>query len=79
MLTVAALAAMDPLALKESVTVVAPDHKPLLAVVGMIGECLRQQSSVERGLLDAVADTQIARVGCVILSSCYAFIFHAFL
>ncbi len=38
MVIVAALATMDPLALKESVTVIAPDHKPLLAVVGVFGE-----------------------------------------
>lgn len=53
MLIVAALATMDPLALKESVTVVAPDHKPLLAVVGIFGERLRQTLRNPRALATA--------------------------
>ena len=38
MLVFAGFAMTDFLTLKESVTVVAPDHKPLLALVTLFGE-----------------------------------------
>lgn len=41
MLVLAGFAMTDLLALKEAVTVVAPDHKPLLALVALFGEPFR--------------------------------------
>lgn len=65
MLVIAGFAMVDLLTLKEGVTVVIPDHKPLLAVVAIFGERMKQKRESADEKFPNTPDGQ----GCGVLSS----------